>query len=580
MKPEDEGANGKGMSRAAKKRAKKKKQKNQQEVAEDHDGNVVTSKFEPQKRALPAEEEKTKSSSQGGILKRPKYAASDNTSLRNNGNLLSNEHNDEHGDNDDDAELDDDVVLSEEIQDFLKSDEVKLKDILLLEEKNNSKTRKKEAKKDDTTKENENESLSDNPFEELTAKERARAALNFLLAPADLKAEDFYEEYWEKKALCIQGTSQSHRHRLDGFLSLKNIREMTEKHTLHYGRDMNVTRYYSVRPGEPKRRANIDPPPYEDSKTGENRHVEVDSDFIWSQFEENSATIRLLCPHKHNDAVHTLLSLFETEWGCMVGANAYLTPKGASQGFAPHYDDIEAFCLQLEGRKRWKVYAPKKEERLPRVSSEDFTEDDMKDRDPVMDVVLEPGDMLYMPRGWIHQGITLPASQGNEHSLHLTMSAMQQWAWVDYLEVLMPEALEAAAASETSVSLRTGLPRNFLDYMGAMHDQRDDALPEQLRSDYKGDKGTPGNQEKDKAEGHNPEDEIDAEGEEKRKQIILLQEKFRNDAKKRIMRVAKEVRAVPIYGCAVCEAKKQQRTPNIVPHLQIHLMPSKGHGND
>lgn len=36
-------------------------------------------------------------------------------------------------------------------------------------------------------------------------------------------------------------------------------------------------------------------------------------------------------------------------------SNAYLTPPG-SQGFAPHYDDIDAFILQLEGRKRWSLY--------------------------------------------------------------------------------------------------------------------------------------------------------------------------------------------------------------------------------
>ena len=36
----------------------------------------------------------------------------------------------------------------------------------------------------------------------------------------------------------------------------------------------------------------------------------------------------------------------------------YLTPAG-TQGFAPHYDDIEAFVLQLEGQKHWKVYNPR-----------------------------------------------------------------------------------------------------------------------------------------------------------------------------------------------------------------------------
>ena len=63
----------------------------------------------------------------------------------------------------------------------------------------------------------------------------------------------------------------------------------------------------------------------------------------------------------------------EEQFGAMVGANAYLTPSG-EQGFAPHYDDIEAFVLQLEGRKRWRVYAcPEDDGPLPRFSSKDLS---------------------------------------------------------------------------------------------------------------------------------------------------------------------------------------------------------------
>jgi lysine-specific demethylase/histidyl-hydroxylase NO66 len=79
----------------------------------------------------------------------------------------------------------------------------------------------------------------------------------------------------------------------------------------------------------------------------------------------------------------------------------YLTPAG-TQGFAPHYDDIEAFVLQLEGRKHWKVYKPlNKEEVLPRFSSPNYLQSDLSE--PIIDIILEAGDLLYFPRGYIHQ---------------------------------------------------------------------------------------------------------------------------------------------------------------------------------
>jgi cell wall-associated NlpC family hydrolase len=66
---------------------------------------------------------------------------------------------------------------------------------------------------------------------------------------------------------------------------------------------------------------------------------------------------------------------------------------------------------------------------LPRESSSDYTDEDLKGAEPVLDVVLGPGDLLYMPRGWIHQACT---TDQKGHSSHLTVSVMQQLSWVDY----------------------------------------------------------------------------------------------------------------------------------------------------
>lgn len=65
-------------------------------------------------------------------------------------------------------------------------------------------------------------------------------------------------------------------------------------------------------------------------------------------------------------------------------------------------DDIDALILQTEGCKRWRLYAPASpDDLLPQTSSPDLTPIDLGE--PFLDTVLRRGDLLYMPRGCIHQ---------------------------------------------------------------------------------------------------------------------------------------------------------------------------------
>lgn len=48
---------------------------------------------------------------------------------------------------------------------------------------------------------------------------------------------------------------------------------------------------------------------------------------------------------------------------------------------------------------------------------------------PILEVVLEAGDLLYFPRGFIHQGDCLP----DAHSLHITVSSYQKNSWGELL---------------------------------------------------------------------------------------------------------------------------------------------------
>lgn len=158
---------------------------------------------------------------------------------------------------------------------------------------------------------------------------------------------------------------------------------------------------------------------------------------------------------------------------CMVGSNVYLTPPN-SQGFAPHYDDIEAFVLQLEGAKHWKVYKPRNpQEHLPRVSSENFSQHEIGE--PILDVTLEPGDMLYFPRGFIHQAETVEG----KHSLHITTSMFQKTSYADLLEALVPVALQRAINSD--VRYRQGIPLSIHQVMGLAFSENDSPERTEIR---------------------------------------------------------------------------------------------------
>ena len=149
-----------------------------------------------------------------------------------------------------------------------------------------------------------------------------------------------------------------------------------------------------------------------------------------------------------------------------------MTPPN-SQGFAPHYDDIEAFILQIEGKKRWRLYKPRNDcEFLPRFSSLNFSEKEIGE--PILDTVVNAGDLLYFPRGTIHQGDTFGFDQ---HSLHITLSVYQKNSWGDFLEKILPIAIKDAIQSDAR--FRKGLPLNYLRHIGTAFSNTENSIKRQ-----------------------------------------------------------------------------------------------------
>ncbi|MGI5150608.1 cupin domain-containing protein [Plantactinospora sp. CA-294935] len=117
--------------------------------------------------------------------------------------------------------------------------------------------------------------------------------------------------------------------------------------------------------------------------------------------------------------------------------NAYLTPAG-NQGFATHYDTHDVFVLQVDGHKHWQVHEPVLPDPLERQPWGGRADEvaAVADGPPALDVVLGPGDALYLPRGWLHS-----ARAQDESSLHLTVGvrALTRYAIVETLLELAAE---------------------------------------------------------------------------------------------------------------------------------------------
>jgi 50S ribosomal protein L16 3-hydroxylase len=68
-------------------------------------------------------------------------------------------------------------------------------------------------------------------------------------------------------------------------------------------------------------------------------------------------------------------------------------------GVGPHVDSYDVFLLQVQGRRRWRVAPPGDRAFVPGLPLKVLSR-----FAPEYDWVLEPGDMLYLPPGWGHEG--------------------------------------------------------------------------------------------------------------------------------------------------------------------------------
>jgi 50S ribosomal protein L16 3-hydroxylase len=101
----------------------------------------------------------------------------------------------------------------------------------------------------------------------------------------------------------------------------------------------------------------------------------------------------------HDERVHALMNQFRFVPDARLDdlMISYATDGG---GVGPHFDSYDVFLLQAHGRRRWRIGRQKDMSLVP-----DMPLKILANFEPEQEFVLEPGDMLYLPPRYAHDGI-------------------------------------------------------------------------------------------------------------------------------------------------------------------------------
>ncbi|MDR7307825.1 cupin domain-containing protein [Rhodoferax saidenbachensis] len=101
----------------------------------------------------------------------------------------------------------------------------------------------------------------------------------------------------------------------------------------------------------------------------------------------------------HDERVHALISQFRFVPDARLD-DVMISYASDGGGVGPHFDSYDVFLLQAHGRRRWRIGRQKDLSLQP-----DMPLKILANFEPEEEFVLEPGDMLYLPPKYAHDGV-------------------------------------------------------------------------------------------------------------------------------------------------------------------------------
>jgi len=229
-----------------------------------------------------------------------------------------------------------------------------------------------------------------------------------LIAP--ITPEQFFDEYYDKKALYIPGNVE----KVADICSWDHINDLMQMVTTWSDKNLKIV--IDAKTVQPvsfcERVANRD-------RLGSMRPQPHKVAQLFNQ----GATIVLDLMETMNPGIRAATEAIQMATGFRVSCNAYSSRK-QHKAFDSHFDSMDVFALHIEGTKSWRVYKGRFENPLERHGydnpshSPEFLE--KAKGDLLMEIEMKPGDMLYLPKGVYHDALA-----STEACLHLSFGTTQ-----------------------------------------------------------------------------------------------------------------------------------------------------------
>ena len=253
-----------------------------------------------------------------------------------------------------------------------------------------------------------------------------------ILAPTTL--ETFFENHWDGAPLVIQNRGEG---------IYEDLLSMSELDQMIHQSGIMAPAFRMVKEGAqaPRNSYTVDGIPW---GTGTVSGF-IEREQVRKLMNEGGTFVMESCQRIHPN-IGQLSRAFEKTFHCPSPVNLYVTPPSA-QGFQPHFDVQNVFVMQLHGSKNWKVFEPHIDKPLPTQAVDGA----VAPGELLYDVVLQPGDFLYVPRGHVHVAHTT-----DELSAHLSVSLLPT-TWADVFKALL-ESLPNELHFRNAITLQPNGP--------------------------------------------------------------------------------------------------------------------------